>query len=87
MNYCGAPGGGIICLSCLVYVVLCFYKYLKPKGTQLQALSRMQAENELSWCARWGALCTISGLRGHRTPSAAEAHCSNNALMYKSTMR
>ena len=80
----------VLMFFCLVYVV--YHPFIHFVCCQQwraihSALSRMQAENELLWCARWGALCTISGLGGHRTPSAAEAHCSNNALMYKTTMR
>ena len=77
----------MISLSCLFYVQFMLSTIANISEQYSLFNSRMQAENELSWCARWGALCTISGLGGHRTPSAAEAHCSINAHMYKSTMR
>ena len=68
----------VLMFFCLVYVV--YHPFIHFVCCQQwraihSALSRMQAENELLWCARWGALCTISGLRGHPTPSA-EVHCS-----------
>ena len=79
----------VLMFFCLVYVV--YHPFIHFVCCQQwraihSALSRMKAENELLWCARWGALCTISGLRGHHTPSA-EANCSRDAHMYKSTMR
>ena len=75
----------VLMFFCLVYVV--YHPFIHFVCCQQwraihSALSRMQAENELLWCARWGALCTISGLGGHPTPSA-EVHCSINAHMYK----
>ena len=79
----------IMFFFCLVYVVYhLFIHFVCCQQWQAihWALSRMQAENELLWYAWWGALCTISGLRGHPTPSA-EVHCSINAKMYRGTIR